>query len=114
MARTIDLGLVKGAVINDAAPSAKTTYSGQKIDSELSELKVEKADKAGWTAGKNVVTGADGKLTTEDKPTIPTIPSASPNPFALKINGQSYDGSKEVEMTVSGLPDGGTAGLVLS
>ena len=41
MARTIDLGLVKGAVINDAAPSAKTTYSGQKIESELSELKNE-------------------------------------------------------------------------
>lgn len=48
------------------------------------------------------------------KPTIPTIPSALPNPFAVKINGQSYDGSKEVEMTVSGLPDGGTAGQVLS
>lgn len=84
------------------------------IDTAVNELKNDKADKTGWTAGKNVVTDADGKLTTEDKPTIPTIPSALPNPFAVTINGQSYDGSKAVEMTVSGLPDGGTAGQVLS
>lgn len=84
------------------------------VGTALNELKNGKVDKAGWTAGKNVVTDADGNLVTEDKPTIPTIPSALPNPFAVTINGQSYDGSEEVEMTVSGIPDGGTAGQVLT
>ena len=64
----------------------------------LNELNQAKADVANWTAGKNVVTDATGKLTTENKPTIPT---ALPNPHALTINGQTYDGSEEVEVNVS-------------
>lgn len=37
-----------------------------------------------------------------NKPTIPTVPSALPNPKPLTINGQTYDGSEEVNVTVEG------------
>lgn len=36
----------------------------------------------------------------EDKPTIPTVPRFLPNPYSLTINGESYDGSKAVEVTI--------------
>lgn len=42
-----------------------------------------------------------------NKPTIPVVPSFLPNPHALTINGQSYDGSKVIEVTID--VSGGTA-----
>lgn len=36
----------------------------------------------------------------EDKPTIPTVPRFLPNPYSLTINGESYDGSSAVEVTI--------------
>ena len=97
-----------GAQIDDTSASTEKVYSSQKVEAIASQLSQQKANKAGWTAGKNVVTDAEGNITTEDKPT------ALKNPNQLTINGQSYDGSEPVEMTVSGLPSGGTAGQVLS
>lgn len=94
------------AIDSDALGGKPPDYYA--TDESVNKLKNEKADKTGWTGGKNVVTDGEGNLSTEDKPT------ALPNPFAVTINGQSYDGSKAVDMTVSGLPDGGTAGQVLT
>lgn len=71
-------------------------YATAELASQLSD---QKANKSGWTAGKNVVTDANGNISTENKP---TIPSALPNPNALTINGQTYDGSAPVIMTVGG------------
>lgn len=48
------------------------------------------SDISGLTASKNVVTGSDGKLTTENKP---TIPSASSTATDIKMNGTQSAGS---------------------
>lgn len=37
----------------------------------------------------------------EDKPTIPVVPKFLPNPYALTINGKEYDGSEEVNVSIS-------------
>lgn len=41
------------------------------------------------------------------------IPTKLPNPYALKINGVEYDGSKEVEITVTGGNSGGGTNINL-
>lgn len=153
-----------GSVTVDAALSETSTNPVQNkvVTAELNK----KAAKSGYTAGKNVVTDADGNLATEDKPTalknpsaltikqgdtevsydgsdpltveIPSgavgtpgadgksayqyavdggytgtetefaaklaaeLPDALPNPYALTINGTSYDGSNAVNVTVTG------------
>ncbi len=45
-----------------------------------------------------------------DKPTIPTVPKYLPNPYSLTINGTTYNGSEEVDITIS--TDGGEADSV--
>ena len=100
MAKQFDLGKVVGETpIDDVTPSRTKVYSSQKVESIASQLSEQKVDKANWTAGKNVVTDASGNITTEDKLEIPTT---LPNPRALTINGESYDGSKAVEMNIEG------------
>lgn len=47
-------------------------------------------DVTGLTASKNVVTGSDGKLTTENKPTIPTGSSTATD---IKMNGTQSAGT---------------------
>lgn len=61
---------------------------------ELEQLKNEKANQTGWTAGKNVVTDADGKLTTEDKPT--GLPSGG---TAGQVLSKKSDTNGDVEWT---------------
>lgn len=45
-----------------------------------------------------------------DKPTIPTVPKYLPNPYSLTINGNTYNGSEAVNITIS--TDGGEADSV--
>lgn len=83
--------------IDDAVTAEDKLWSSKKTSTELSTLSQQKVDKEGWTAGKNVVTDADGNITTEDKP---TIPSALPNPYSLMINNQEYNGSESVNVSI--------------
>ena len=65
-----------GAKIDDNTPSANTTYSSQKIESELTALNEAKANKADLAAVAK--SGSYNDLT--NKPTIPdayTLPAAS-------------------------------------
>lgn len=45
-----------------------------KIDTSIDQLSQQKANQTGWTAGKNVVTDANGNITTEDKPSTGADP----------------------------------------
>ena len=87
-----------GAAIDDTTPSTTTTYSSQKIEDELSALNEAKANNDDLAAVAK--SGSYTDLT--NKPTIPTVPTALKNPFPLNINGQSYDGSQEVSVTIEG------------
>lgn len=102
-----------GAKIDDTTPSSTTTYSSQKIESELTALntanaaqdteiakKVNDADLA-----KVAKSGSYSDLT--GKPTIPTVPTTLPNPNKLILSGAvtaEYDGSSEVSVEI---PAGG-------
>ena len=89
------------------------THSGKAADAKavgdrLSALNVANAQQDEVIATKAndadlasvAKTGSYNDLT--GKPTIPTVPEALKNPFPLTINGQSYDGSAAVEVTVEG------------
>lgn len=102
-----------GAAIDDTTPSATTTYSSQKIEDELSALNeanatqnteiAKKANDADLAAVAK--SGSYNDLT--NKPTIPTVPSALPNPNALTFTGAvtgSYDGSAPISVEI---PSGG-------
>ena len=97
-----------GAKIDDAAPSATTTYSSEKIEAELttlSEKNAEQDEEIGKKVnGKDLAevakSGSYNDLS--GTPTIPTVPSSLKNPYPLNINGQTYDGSEEVNVTIEG------------
>lgn len=102
-----------GAKINDTTPSTTTTYSSSKIESEISKLNeanatqnteiAKKANDADLAAVAK--SGSYNDLT--NKPTIPTVPSALPNPNALTFTGAgtgSYDGSAPMSVEI---PSGG-------
>lgn len=92
-----------GAKIDDTTPSSTTTYSSQKIESELSALNAAKANDA--DLAKVAKSGSYTDLT--NKPTIPTVPTTLPNPNKLKLTGAvtaEYDGSAEVSVEI---PTGG-------
>ena len=65
-----------GASIDDTEPSAFTTYSSEKIEHALSELKNDKADKSGWTANKYIGTDESGNMIVKDVSSY-TLPQAS-------------------------------------
>lgn len=94
-----------GSVTVDAALSGTSTNPVQNkvVTAELAK----KAAKSGYTAGKNVVTDADGNLATEDKPT------SLKNPNALTFTGAatgSYDGSEPLSVEIPSGGVGGSAG----
>lgn len=106
-----------GAKINDTTPSTTTTYSSSKIESEISKLNeanaqqdTEIAKKANDSdLAKVAKSGSYTDLT--NKPTIPTVPSALPNPNALTFTGavsKTYDGSTAVSVEI---PTGGAGGI---
>ena len=119
-----------GASINDSVASASTTYSSQKINSELNALKEKNAaqdealtqlNEANAKQDEEIAKKAnDSDLAAvaksgsyedlKNKPDIPTVPSALKNPFPLNINGTAYDGSKEVNLTIEGGDTGGSGG----
>lgn len=85
--------------INDSMESEKDTWSSKKIAAEVSNKANEK-DLA--VVAKS---GSYNDLT--NKPTIPTVPSTLPNPYALTFTGavsETYDGSEEVSIEI---PTGG-------
>lgn len=43
-----------------------------------------------------------------NKPTIPTVPGSLKNPYALKLNGKTYDGSVATDAGTMGIAYGGT------
>ena len=99
-----------GAAIDDTTPSTTTTYSSQKIEGELSALNEANAAQDAEIAKKAndaelvkvAKSGSYNDLT--NKPTIPTVPSALPNPNKLKLTGAvtaEYDGSAEVSVEIS-------------
>ena len=101
------------AKIDDTTPSANTTYSSQKIESELTALNeanaaqnTEIAKKANDAdLAKVAKSGSYDDLS--NKPTIPTVPSTLPNPNKLILSGAvtaEYDGSSEVSVEI---PAGG-------
>ena len=107
-----------GAAIDDTTPSTTTTYSSQKIESELTALNeanaaqdTEIAKKANDAElAKVAKSGSYTDLT--NKPTIPTVPTTLPNPNKLILSGAvtaEYDGSSEVsvEIPAGGSSDGG-------
>ena len=98
-----------GAAIDDTTPSTTTTYSSQKIEDELSALNTANAAQDAEIAKKAndaelvkvAKSGSYNDLT--NKPTIPTVPSALPNPHKLKLSGAvtaEYDGSAEVSVEI--------------
>ena len=102
-----------GAKIDDSTSSSTTTYSSQKIDSEISKLNEANATQDAEIAkkandsdlAKVAKSGSYNDLT--NKPTIPTVPSALPNPNALTFTGAvtgSYDGSAPMSVEI---PSGG-------
>lgn len=104
-----------GAKIDDTTPSATTTYSSSKIESEISKLNeanaaqnteiAKKANDAELAAVAK--SGSYDDLT--NKPTIPPVPSALPNPNKLKLTGAvtaEYDGSSEVSVEIPSVGGG--------
>ena len=92
-----------GAAIDDTTPSTTTTYSGQKIEDELSALNKAKANNADLAAVAK--SGSYDDLT--NKPEIPTVPEALKNPNKLTFTGAvtaEYDGSEAVSVEI---PSGG-------
>ena len=98
-----------GAKIDDTTPSSTTTYSSQKIESELTALNqanaaqnTEIAKKANDADLARVAkSGSYDDLT--NKPTIPTVPTMLPNPNKLILSGAvtaEYDGSSEVSVEI--------------
>ena len=77
--------------INDSVESEQDTWSSKKIAAEVSNKANEK-DLA-------VVAKSGSYNDLVNKPTIPTVPTALPNPQPITINGQSYDGSEAVTVT---------------
>lgn len=97
-----------GAAIDDTTPSTTTTYSSQKIEDELSALNTANAAQDTEIAKKAnaaelaAVAKSGSYNDLSDKPAIPSVPSALPNPFPLTINGTQYNGSEEVSLTIEG------------
>ena len=103
-----------GAAIDDTTPSSTTTYSSQKIESELTALNeanatqdTEIAKKANDAElAKVAKSGSYNDLT--NKPTIPTVPSTLPNPNALTFTGavnETYDGSAAKSVAIPSVPE---------
>ena len=108
-----------GANINDTTPSANTTYSSQKIEAVVSELNQANATQDTEIAKKAndadlaAVAKSGSYNDLSDKPTIPTVPSALPNPNKLILSGAvtaEYDGSAEVNVEI---PAGGSGSYTL-
>lgn len=108
-----------GAKIDDTTASSTTTYSSQKIKSELNALNqanaaqdTEIAKKANDAdLAKVAKSGRYDDLT--GKPTIPTVPTTLPNPNKLILSGAvsaEYDGSAEVSVEI---PAGGSSSYEL-
>ena len=98
-----------GANINDTTPSSTTTYSSQKIESELNALNEANAQQDEVIAGKanDADLAAVAKSGSYDdlsnKPTIPTVPESLKNPNKLILSGAvtaEYDGSAEVSVEI--------------
>lgn len=108
-----------GAKIDDTTPSSTTTYSSQKIESELTALNEANATQNTEIAKKAndaelapvAKSGSYNDLT--NKPTIPTVPTTLPNPNKLKLTGAvtaEYDGSAPVSVEI---PTGGSGSYTL-
>lgn len=102
-----------GAKIDDTTPSSTTTYSSQKIEAELTALNKANAAQDEEIAkrakdadlAKVAKSGSYNDLT--GKPTIPTVPSALPNPNALTFTGavnETYDGSAAKSVAIPTVP----------
>ena len=112
-------GMVKvpggvGAAIDDTTPSTTTTYSSRKIESVVSALNQANAQQDTEIAkkandadlAKVAKSGSYDDLT--GKPTIPTVPSALPNPNALTFTGavnETYDGSTAKSVAIPTVPE---------
>lgn len=86
--------------INDSVESEQDTWSSKKIAAEVSK-KANDADLA--VVAKS---GSYNDLT--NKPTIPTVPTALPNPNALTFTGaviETYDGSSAKTVAVPTVPE---------
>ena len=103
-----------GAKIDDTTPSSTTTYSSQKIELELSALNEANAaqDKEIAKKANDVDLAAVAKSGSYNdltgKPTIPTVPSALPNPNALTFTGavnETYDGSAAKSVSIPTIPE---------
>ena len=93
-----------GAKIDDTTPSVTTTYSSSKIESKLNTLNEAKANNTDLAAVAK--SGSYNDLT--NKPTIPTVPSALPNPNALTFTGavnEAYDGSSAKSVSIPVVPE---------
>lgn len=103
-----------GAAIDDTKPSTTTTYSSQKIEDELSALNEANAAQDTEIAKKannddlSAVAKSGSYNDLANKPTIPTVPSALPNPNALTFTGavnETYDGSAAKSVIIPTVPE---------
>lgn len=86
--------------INDSVESEQDTWSSKKIAAEVSNKANEK-DLA-------VVAKSGSYNDLSNKPTIPTVPSALPNPNALTFTGavnETYDGSAPKSVAIPTVPE---------
>lgn len=106
-------GSDSGAGIDDTTPSTVTTYSSSHIDALINAQKEANAQQDTAIAKKAndadlaAVAKSGSYNDLNNKPTIPTVPTALKNPNALTFKGAvsaSYDGSAPVEVTI---PEGG-------
>lgn len=88
--------------------------SGKQLSTnDYTTAEKDKLDKIAAGAEINVQSDWDVTDTAADsyiknKPTIPTVPGTIKNPYALKANGKTYDGSAAIDMGTMGVAYGGT------
>lgn len=103
-----------GANIDDTTPSSTTTYSSQKIESELNALNQanaaqdEEIAKMAKDADLAAVAKSGSYNDLSDTPMIPTVPDSLKNPNALTFTGavnDTYDGSAPKSVAIPTVPE---------
>ena len=65
-------------------------------------------------SGRAADAAAVGERIDEVEASIPTVPETLPNPHTLTINGTTYDGSEDVDLTIEAGSGGSGGGLVIN
>lgn len=105
-----DLGIPEGEdasvesqvpVIPETPAERTAIIDGDNMGTILSKIKK-------WMSDLKSVAFSGSYRDLSDKPAIPSVPESIKNPHMLKVNGQTYDGSQEVDVGVTEIAYGGT------